>query len=307
MSYKYPLKSLTITGLTLLIIIFTAASVSAQAPAETQAETPAIWSELVPGPYGIGFTTIEKYDYSRSFNAKTDYFGALLEGERARPMQICIWYPAVTRPDDFTMVYGEYAFPYPADQDFMNILSNIHNRELGILFQQFNRDQGIVQELMSVKMAAVRDATVAGGRFPLIIYVNGLSGVENAVLCEYLASHGFVVAGTPSLGITSVNTVPSQALMETLIRDKEFILTETRELPYVDGNKLGLLGFSIGSIGAVIAAIAALIGRVPVTRVVADARMLRAIVAAEADQVAVAAAAPDNSAKAGFSVGRADA
>ena len=221
----------------------------------TTAETPPIWGNLSPGPHGVGFTAVEKYDYSRAFRPKTDYFGAMLEGERARPLQICIWYPAVTGPDDFTMVYGEYAFPYPTDESFMNILSNVHNREIMILLRQFNRDRGILQELMSVKLAAVRDAPAAEGAFPLIIYHNGPSCVENAVLCEYLASWGFVVAGTHSLGMTSLNPTPDQASLENLIRDREFILAETRNRPYVDRNKLGLLGFLHGSFGAVIAAL----------------------------------------------------
>jgi len=246
MSYIFPLKSLKVIGLTLIIIILAAAM--------TAAETPPIWGNLTPGPHGIGFTAVEKYDYSRAFRPKTDYFGALLEGERARPLQVCIWYPAETGADDFTMVYGEYAYPYPTDESFMNILSNFHNRELMTLLQQFNRDQGILQELISVRMAAVRDAPAVEGAFPLIIYHNGPSCVENAVLCEYLASWGFVVAGTHSLGMTSVNPDSDPASLETLIRDKEFILAETHTRPYVDQNKLGLLGFSFGSIGAVITA-----------------------------------------------------
>ncbi|MBN1211589.1 MAG: hypothetical protein JXA92_03350 [candidate division Zixibacteria bacterium] len=243
MLHKFPLKSLKITGLKLLIIIL--------APALTPAETPPVWGDLTPGPYGVGFTAVEKYDQSRAYRAKTDYFGAMLEGERARPLQICIWYPAVTGPDDFTMVYGEYAFPYPTDESFMNILSNFHNRELMTVFQQFNRDQGFLQELMSVKLAAVRDAPAAEGVFPLIIYHNGPSCAENAVLCEYLASFGFVVAATHALGISNLSPDPDQASLETLIRDREFVLAEARNLPYVDRNKLGLLGFLHGAFGAV--------------------------------------------------------
>lgn len=218
------------------------------------AGVPPVWADILPGPHGIGFMTVEKYDYSRSFRAKHDYFGAVLEGERARPLQICLWYPALTADEAATMVYGEYAFPYPADERFMEILSNLHNRELGTLFQQFNRDQALVQELMSVKMAAVRDAPAAEGVFPLIIYHSGPGCMENVVLYEYLASHGFVVATTHALGMATLNPDVSQNSLEAMIRDKEFILTETPHLPFIDRNKLGLMGFSYGSIAAVIMA-----------------------------------------------------
>jgi dienelactone hydrolase len=243
---KFPFKTFKFTVPVTLLLILTAALVPA--------ETPPVWGDLTPGPHGIGFTTIEKYDSSRTYRVKSDYFGAMLEGERARPLQVCLWYPAVTGPDDYTMVYSEYAYPYPANDSFMPLLANIQNRELVILLQQFNRDQTVLQDLMSIKLAAVRDAPAAEGAFPLIIYHNGPSCVENAVLCEYLASWGFVVAATHPLGLNSINAEPDQAWLETLIRDREFVLSEARRQPYVDGNKLGLLGFSFGSLGAVLMA-----------------------------------------------------
>lgn len=38
---------------------------------------------LDAGPYGVGFQTIERYDYSRAFRPKKDYFGERQVGERA--------------------------------------------------------------------------------------------------------------------------------------------------------------------------------------------------------------------------------
>jgi len=76
-----------------------------------------------PGQYGVGFKTIEKYDYSRVFSRKQDYLGNTLEGERARPIQVCIWYPAVTDEEALPMVYGEYNYPYPSDQSFSRALA----------------------------------------------------------------------------------------------------------------------------------------------------------------------------------------
>ena len=89
------------------------------------AEKPILWGDLEPGPYGVGFETIEKFDNSRVSKPKMNYFGELQEGKRARPIQICIWYPAVKSDDDAPMVYGEYAFPYPEDDAFFDFLSNL--------------------------------------------------------------------------------------------------------------------------------------------------------------------------------------
>ena len=48
---------------------------------------------------------------------------------------------------------------------------------------------------------AVRNAPLASGRFPVIIYAPSFSSVswENADLCEYLASYGYVVIASPGM------------------------------------------------------------------------------------------------------------
>lgn len=47
-----------------------------------------------PGPYAVGLRVIEQYDYSRTYRAPTDDLGKPYRGERARPLQTLIWYPA---------------------------------------------------------------------------------------------------------------------------------------------------------------------------------------------------------------------
>ena len=219
------------------------------------AEEPTIWSDLPPGPYGAGFMTLEQYDYSRAFRVKYDYFGAPLPGERARPLQIIVWYPAVKADGDVPAVYSEYAFAYPEDESFVNILSNFHNREIGYL-TAYVRDRGKVLELMSTKMTGVRDAAPAvppdTAGFPLIVYHAGENHAENAALCEYLAGHGFVVAVTPTMGSYQYQFRPDPADLENLIRDREFILDRLRNLPFVDINRLGVCGYLLGGSAALL-------------------------------------------------------
>lgn len=212
------------------------------------------FEEFAPGPYGVGFKTIEKYDYSRAYRAKKDYFGEIIPGERARPIQTCIWYPATAAADEFPMVYGEYAFPYPEDEGFIDFLSGIQNRENGLLVQMFNNDGGRVSDLMNVSMMAVRDAPHLVGPFPLIVYhTHWQTGItENVLLCEYLASCGFVVATTHPFGTTSLATTGNPTDIETMVRDKEFLLVEMRHQPYVDWDKLGVLGTGSGGVTALL-------------------------------------------------------
>ncbi len=217
-------------------------------------KTPAIWGNLEPGPYAVGFKTIEKYDNSRVSRAKHDYFGRPTDGERARPIQICIWYPAQTTTELSPMVYGEYVFPYPEDSRFFDFLSEIQGREIQWLHRLLENNRGGVLDLLSVKVGAIRDAPPQAGSFPLIIYSPELSrGIsENLVLCEYLASRGFMVATTHSVGMTGLNPALDQRDIETVVRDMEYIIATARDLPNVNVNKFGVVGCGSGGLAALL-------------------------------------------------------
>jgi len=224
--------------------------------AYSSAQTPSKWSDLRPGPYAVGFKTIEEYDYSRVFRPKYDYFGTPLEGERARPLQICIWYPAQPKTKGAPMVYGEYSFPYPENTDFFALIAGLQDRERNYLFGLFNPNRGLPLDLMSVDMTAIKDAAPAEGQFPLIVYCSDLQGSysENAILCEYLAGQGYVVAATHSIGTKDTNPITTQGDLETLLSDKEFLPAAMREMPFVDKNKLGVIGMGFGGLESLLLA-----------------------------------------------------
>lgn len=214
----------------------------------------AVWGGLAPGPYTAGFMAIEDYDYSRSFMAKRDYFGAPMEGERGRPVQVCIWYPATAAESDPRMVYGEYAFAYPEDTRLYAFLGSLQDREVGVLHFVFNNDRGAVIDLQSEEMAAVRDAPPASGRFPLILYAPNFNSsmTENLILCEYLASHGFVVASTHAYGPRSLRSGQDAAALEMIIADLGFVLATAHDLDFVDHDRLGVMGGSAGALAGLL-------------------------------------------------------
>ena len=88
--HRHFIRILTLHLTTLLILVGLSALCFA---------TPPAWGDLEPGPHAVGFKTIEQYDHSRSFSPKRDYFGDAIPGETARPIQVCIWYPAVAAED----------------------------------------------------------------------------------------------------------------------------------------------------------------------------------------------------------------
>ena len=48
-----------------------------------------------PGPHAVGLRVVEQYDRSRGYRGATDPdTGKATSGDRARPIQTLIWYPA---------------------------------------------------------------------------------------------------------------------------------------------------------------------------------------------------------------------
>ena len=60
-----------------------------------------------PGPHLVGLKVVEQYDYSRTYRSRTNDLGAPYQGERARPLQTLIWYPA-EKSTRKSMTVGDY-------------------------------------------------------------------------------------------------------------------------------------------------------------------------------------------------------
>jgi pimeloyl-ACP methyl ester carboxylesterase len=80
------------------------------------------------------------------------------------------------------------------------------------------------------------------------------SPVSHAVLGEYLASHGFVVATCPLVGTRSPLVRLDAVDLETQVRDMEFVMARIRREPLVSPERLGVFGFDMGGMAAVILA-----------------------------------------------------
>jgi pimeloyl-ACP methyl ester carboxylesterase len=94
---------------------------------------------------------------------------------------------------------------------------------------------------------SVRDAVPADGRFPIVInHAGGRSSFEdNAVLLEFLASHGYVVLGSAfQEGNGNSFNIDAQ---EGSLRDIDFLIAYTSRLPQADWSHIGLMGHSAGA------------------------------------------------------------
>jgi tetratricopeptide (TPR) repeat protein len=103
---------------------------------------------------------------------------------------------------------------------------------------------------------AVRDAKLASGRFPVVIYAPSFSAKasENADLCEYLASHGYVVIAGPDMGETTRSMTEDLIGTSAQARDISFLIGYAQTLPDTDMSEVPAAGFSWDGLSNVVAA-----------------------------------------------------
>ena len=135
--------------------------------------------------------------------------------------------------------------------------------KLNEIMRRRNRDDamaavppGEIPALQSAEMNAHRDALSVPGRFPAVLYFGGLNAQinANAILAEYLASYGYVIASISLIGPSDEQTFQSRTAddLEASVRDMEFAWSVLQDAPDVDKAKLAVMGHSVGAIEAVI-------------------------------------------------------
>jgi len=198
-----------------------------------------------PGPHPVGLKVVEQYDYSRTFRRSTDEFGKPYPGERARPLQTLVWYPA-EQGGGHSMTLADYGNLWATETSFG------HPK----LSEDAKEWLAAVKPLLATSLWAVRDAPPASGRFPVIIYGPGASSVswENIDLCEYLASHGYVVVSSPDFGATTRRMTIDLAGINTQAKDMTFLIGFAQTLPDTDMSAVAVMGHSWGGISNVFAA-----------------------------------------------------
>jgi dienelactone hydrolase len=220
---------------------------------DVRLEASPLWGNLKPGPYAVGYKTLFTYDLARPPLANPAGAGASSSRTQGRQMQISIWYPAKTLKRSSQMRFEEYVFLQSSELNF-GPLTEEKRRQSKKMFMEGPLARGAsadkLEALMGMETAAVKNASPVTGRFPLIVFAHG-SPPTQSIMCEYLASHGFVVAAVPSKGSFEYDFDVALSGLETLITDMEFVLASLKTLPQVDGKRLGLIGMSFGSAGVV--------------------------------------------------------
>ncbi|MGH9320379.1 MAG: hypothetical protein ACRD3V_10920, partial [Vicinamibacteria bacterium] len=194
----------------------------------------ALWGDLESGPYRVGFEQVESFDHSRPFR--------LTEETRARPITMSIWYPAESSESSAAVTFGRYVDGADGREAFTRRL----------VTYGFSLSMAELEALFFSPTAAREKARRASGRFPLILFGTALTGpfYLNTVLCEYLASHGYVVVAIPSLPARDdVEAGYDLWAIDAQMRDMEFVIQEMHDYPEMaelGERSLGLVAWSLG-------------------------------------------------------------
>lgn len=214
-----------------------------------------LWGNLTPGSYPVGFTVRLEYDYTRTFLPKLTYDGKKTEGERARPIQIAIWYPAQKSVQP-AMAFQEYVWLAAQELQFDPLTPEKKEQSRRQFIQDrvnFSRaNDAAADALLKLPTAVVRDVSAAEGSFPLVLFAPGSSGTtfSDSTLCEYLASHGYIVAAMPSMGVYTRNASVDQVGFYAYMQDIEFVYGYMHHFPNIDHDLVGIVGFSMGGSAA---------------------------------------------------------
>jgi pimeloyl-ACP methyl ester carboxylesterase len=198
-----------------------------------------------PGPHAVGFRVIERYDRSRIFRPPVDALGAPIADERARPLQVLNWYPAKS-VERSSMTVADYFSLWATETSFGTAVISARAKEW---FEGMRAS-------MKTQLRGVRDAREIKGAYPLVVYAPGFScpAWENADLCEYLASHGYVVIASSSMGETTRAMTADIAGINAQARDISFLIGEATTFANVDPAKIAVIGFSWGGLSNLFAA-----------------------------------------------------
>ena len=199
-----------------------------------------------PGPFGVGFKVSEQYDRSRTFH-QAGRTSASPEAEAIpRPLQILVWYPA-GKSSGHAMSFGDYgalirtetSFGQPVDQGQPQSFVDTY-----------------IHGTTDLSTWAVRDAPMDADRFPVVIYVPSLNApaIENIELCEFLASQGFVVLASPSMGATSRSMTVDIAGANAGAQDISYLISFATTLPDTNASAVAAVGYSWGGMAALFAA-----------------------------------------------------
>lgn len=199
------------------------------------------------GVHKVGFKYEQTADSTRTYNQTYKWTKARVP----RPIPISIWYPADKKADKAEpLTVLDYLRILKLEEEWEHLPDSL------ILNWFYYAPTKANKAHLAQKSTAYKNATAQKGKFPVLVYAPSFmaSSIENFALCEYLASHGYIVVSSPSRGARSRQFTGGTALdMEAQARDIEFLIKFASSYPNADSEKIATAGFSFGGLSNVLA------------------------------------------------------
>jgi dienelactone hydrolase len=192
----------------------------AVAQGQAIAGAPVLWAGLTPGSHRVGYRVLN-----------TSSSGV-----------VHVWYP--TAESGAPMRFADYA--------------GNSAPQLSAFLERAGMNRSAIDSLFALPLFASATPRAAAGPFPLILVAqgNGQDVIDQVVLCEYLASQGFVVATTPSpmLRVPMEREDQVGQLAELQASDlSDAIDVVSAALP-ANGERISVVGHSFGARSALLLA-----------------------------------------------------
>ncbi|HVX51559.1 MAG TPA: hypothetical protein VHB48_15460 [Chitinophagaceae bacterium] len=201
---------------------------------------------LLYGKYEVGFRHYVCNDSTRSYKRLYDFTGKILP----RPIPISVWFPAIPKAGTKLMTVENYMTILKDEEEWQELPDS------RILEWFYYSNSESNKRHLAETTKAKSNLRPLSQKFPVVIYAPSYqaSSAENFALCEFLASHGFIVLSSPSRGTESRFLDGGTTRdIETQARDIEFLIAEISKNPFADINNLAVVGFSFGGISNVLA------------------------------------------------------
>jgi len=202
---------------------------------------------LANGPYSVGFRHYTTFDSTRTYTRLFDW----KNNSVPRPILTSIWYPGqLVAPSAQQMDVLDYMEILKIEEEW----EHLPNEQILNWFYYANTAEN--QKHLSEKTTAFSEIKAKEGKFPVVVYAPSYqaASIENFRLCEFLASHGYIVISSTSRGADGrffEGGTPKD--METQARDVEFLMHQVKKIKSADTGRLAVMGFSFGGLSNMVA------------------------------------------------------
>ena len=160
-------------------------------------------------------------------------------------LEVYLWYPAQMKSDAEPMRFVDFF-----------LLSQEKVSDYKTRLVKFGIPGKAVDEWFDSRMIAVRNAEALTGKFPLILIAQGnfQTAHDQAMLSEYLAAHGYVVATCPSPTRSKPMETEADVLPTAMQQaaDMKWMIDSLKDKPFIDRNRIAIVAHSFGARSALL-------------------------------------------------------